>query len=268
MRRAVVVLACALASACGGKLAPTDGGVASGGPSPEAGTDAGDDALAADASDATDGDDDAPVECSFDASEDDPCTPPADDLLYAEPDTASVAGGSYGAANFVASGPWVSDPGFYMWFAGSSLYLPEVSPVRTYGSPQSLFFLVPESAIGQTFTFSVAGHAGNITRVAELTVHVTNCQPWPASMVCAGYQCDLEPDNCGGLVSCGSCPSSAPYCFLRECVSNMPVYCPPGQGTDGHGGCIPCDTTRTCSECPIGNVCLGVQDVCLCVTGG
>jgi hypothetical protein len=179
-----------------------------------------------------------------------------------------VAGGSYGAANFVASGPWVSDPGFYMWFAGSSLSLPNVSPVKTYGSPQSLFYLVPGSAIGQTFTFSVAGHAGNITKVAELTVHVTDCAPWPASMVCPGYQCDFEPDNCGGLVSCGSCPSSAPYCFLRECVSTMPTYCPSGQGTNGMGGCIPCEQTRTCTQCPPGNVCVGVQDVCLCLTGG
>jgi hypothetical protein len=271
MRRAVVVLACALASACGGRLAPIDGGADGDNAIFDAGGDAGADGQsAADAGDASVGGDaaDGAVECSWDASEDDPCTPPADDLLYADPDVVNVAGASYGLAKFVASGPWVSDPGFYMWFAGSSLPLQNVSMVQTYGSPQSLIFLVPGDEIGQTLTFSVAGHAGNITKVADLTVHVTNCQPWPPSMVCGGQTCNYQPDDCGGVVSCGMCPPSAPYCFLRQCVTTMPKYCPPGQGTDGHGGCIPCEQTRTCQDCPAGSVCAGVQDVCLCASGG
>ena len=265
MRMAAVVLVCAFASACGGRLARVDGGdSAPDGAGLVDGGDGGDDeSTSADGNDAS-----APVEpCSYDAAVDGPlCTPPPDDLLYASPAVVSVAAGSYGAVTFIASGPWASDPTMFMWFAGSTLQLETNPEVQSYGSPQTLIFLVPSTAAGQTFTITVAGHAGNIQRISEVTVNVTSCVPWPASKVCAGYECGFEPDNCGGLVSCGTCSGSKPYCFLRQCQAAMPTYCPFGDGYGGPGVCIPCGETMTCRLCT--GVCLGIQDVCICTYPG
>jgi hypothetical protein len=261
MRRAVVPLAWAFASACGGLLAPVDGG-SSDGSGLDAGGDVGDETSSVDANDA-----DASLACSYDAASDGPrCAPPPDDLLYASPATVSVAAGSYGTATFVASGPWSTDPGMFMWFVGSTPTLDNDPEIQTYGSPQSLVFLVPSTAAGQELTITVAGYAGNIERTAQVSVNVTSCAPWPASTVCGSYECGFEPDDCGGLVSCGTCPPSAPYCFLRQCVTTMPTYCPYGQGYGENGSCVPCGTTRTCKQCSA--VCVGIQDVCICEYAG
>jgi len=92
--------------------------------------------------------------------------------------------------------------------------------------------------------------------------------------VCVNEECGFEPDNCGGLVSCGDCPPQTPYCagevtpagFEHLCSATMPVYCPNGEGITW-GGCIPCTQTIACTTCHDG-VCLGIQDECLCQRGG
>jgi hypothetical protein len=260
MRTAFFVLLCAVASACGGRLAPVDGG--SSAPDGVAPVDGSDDSNLADASDDAN-DASTPVECSYDAAYDGPlCTPPANDLLYASPASVSVAAGSYGAVTFVASGPWASDPTMFMWFVGSTQQLLTNPQVETYGTPQTLIFLVPQSAVGKTFTITVAGHAGNIYRTADVTVNVTTCVPLTAATVCAGYSCGYEPDNCGGLVSCGTCSGHTPYCFLRQCQGTMPTYCPYGDGLGPNNTCVSCAQSRACSNCT--GVCLGIQDECIC----
>ena len=257
------LVVCALATACGGRLAPVDGGGLSGDGAPVG--DAGDESVFADASDAADASD-TTEPCSYDASDERLCAPPPDDLLYPTPPVVSVAAGSYGSATFVASGPWSTDPNMYMWVTGYTLQLDTYPQVESYGTPQTVTFLVPQAYAGQSFTMFVAGHAGNIERTTQVTVNVTNCAPLPASTVCAGYQCGFEDDNCGGLVSCGNCSAPTPYCFLRQCQATMPTYCPYGDGLGPFGACVPCGESMTCRLCT--GLCVGIQDVCICQTGG
>lgn len=242
--------------ACGGKLVAVDAGISSSSDAGEldAAVEAGADAEA-----------EATVACDYDASEEDPCTPPVDDLLAAVPATVTVAAGSYGAATFVATGPWASDPGVYMHYEGSSLPVLNDPEVLTYGSPQTLPFLVAASAAGGHGTITVSGHAGNITRVAQLTVNVTSCVPWPAAKVCGrpSENCGFEGDGCGGLLSCGTCSGQAPYCFLHQCVAQMPTYCPSGYGLGENGACVPCGKTKTCQHCATLD-CVGIMDDCVC----
>lgn len=125
-----VAMTCAAMAACRGLLAPVDGGAdagdggeASDGPASEAEASPVEAAVDADGS----------VPCDYDATDEKMCTPPADDLLFADPPTVEVAAGSYGVATFVASGPWASDPSFYIWYESSTLPLEAVQQVTTYG---------------------------------------------------------------------------------------------------------------------------------------
>jgi len=261
MRTTVVVLIGAFAIACGGLVAPLDAGPG------DAGSLA-DDAGVAEGSiqDAVAHDPDATgAPCSADASlEGGPCVQPVDDILYASPAVISVAAGSYGTATFVAAGPWASDPSMYIWFESSTLKLENYPAVTSYGSPQSILFLVPSSAVGKQGIFTVTGHDGNIERTAQATVNVTACAPWTAPVACGGYVCGSEPDNCGGIVSCGTCSDDTPYCFLGSCVATMPHYCPPGYGIAPGGACVACASTLACRLCRFPDRCFGMEDQCLC----
>jgi hypothetical protein len=245
---------------CGGRLAPLDGGSPADGSADE-GT------SSADASDssAPDGmERDTSVPCDYDASDDALCVPPSADQLVADPPTITVPGGGFGTATFVATGPWTSDPTLELYYLSSSLPLINQPLVLTYGSPQTIPIGVSRTAVGQMGTVTVAARAGNIERRADVVINVTRCAPWPSSMVCGGEDCGFEGDGCGGVLSCGSCPAPAPYCFLHKCVATMPTYCPSGEGYGPGGTCIPCAGTRTCTECPAGVLCVGLQDVCIC----
>jgi hypothetical protein len=257
-----IALACAATSACGGRVAAsTDDASAV-------------DAALVDASDgATDGGAEAEAEaaslpCDYDASGDydaATCTPPANDVLYANPPVVNVAAGSYGVATFVAAGPWTNDPHIFMRYEGSTLELKNVVFSTSYGTPQSLPFLVSSSAAGQQGTFTVSAHAGNIERTAYVTVNVTSCVPH--AEYCTGMECGFEGDGCGGLQSCGSCGGSTPYCDVFTCVSDPVPMCPPGYGFDIEDNkptvCIPCAETKSCMKCS-GGYCDSLNSVCYC----
>jgi hypothetical protein len=252
----LVLVAIATAGACGGKLAPVDAGVA--------------DAQSDDAGDATadaeaDGNDaDGQFVCSYDASEDDPCTPPANDLLAATPPSITAAAGSFGFAIFTATGPWASDPTFFIQYRSTTLPILNFHEVYTYGSPQTILFELPAGSAGQQGTLTVSGHAGNIERRATVSVTVTSCKPWDPSFVCAPNEdCGYQGDGCGGLLSCGTCGVALPYCFLGTCQSTQPTYCPAGEGLGFGGQCMPCSGTKTCREC-VGGYCTGIEDLCIC----
>jgi hypothetical protein len=268
MRTAEVMLVCILATGCGGLVAPLDAGPGDDG---SFAADARAQEASIDDGSARDAEASGPP-CSADAGlEGGLCVPPAEDILYASPDVVSVPAGSYGTATFVAAGPWTSDPAMYIWFEGSTLRLDSYPIVTSYGSPQSLSFLVPASAAGQQGTLTVTGHDGNIERTAHATVNVTACAPWTASFACAGYVCGAERDHCGGDVSCGECSGDEPYCFLGFCVATMPHYCPGGYGIAPGGKCVACESTGICKQCRFPDRCLGIEDVCLCqapVDGG
>jgi hypothetical protein len=185
-----IVLACAATSACGGRLVPVD-----------VAFDAGDAALvdAEDASTVVDSgeEESASLPCDYDASADydaATCTPPAADVLYANPPLVSVAADSYGLATFVASGPWTNDPRFFMRYEGSTLPLQNVVYATSYGTPQSLPFLVANSAAGQQGTLTVSAHAGNIERIAHVTVTITSCAPH--AQYCNDMECGFEGEGC------------------------------------------------------------------------
>lgn len=256
----VAVAVCVAAVACGGRLAPIDGGALA-----DSGLDATDAMSSADRTDTTDAaDGQEPVPCDYDASDEVLCVPPAADQLVADPPSVSFPGGSYGTATFVAKGPWASDPTLTMYYLSSTLPVLNLPEVYTYGSPQTITILIDPKAAGQQGTLTMVARAGNVERTGQVTIDVTNCVPWPPSMVCGGENCGFQGDGCGGLLSCGMCPAQAPYCYLRKCVANMPTYCPTGQGLGMGGQCVPCAMTRTCLECPAGVQCVGIQDVCIC----
>jgi hypothetical protein len=191
------------------------------------------------------------------------CTPPDDDLLIADPPVVTVAAGSYGVARFKATGPWATDPNMFVWFDGASVSLQFTPWVLPNQPPTGFLFQVASTASDVQGTFTAVGHDGNIERTATLTVNVTGCQPWSAAMACQSYDCGFQADNCGGLVSCGTCSAAAPYCFLGSCTAATPTYCPDGQGITP-SGCIPCSSTRTCIDYCRDARCAGLQDVCFC----
>jgi hypothetical protein len=263
MRMAALALVWASATACGGKLAPVE---TADGASPG---DAGQDASADTSTDGAPRDAlaeavvDAGPPCDYDASWDaTACTPPDDDTLYADPGVIFVPEGSYGIASFVASGPWASDPGMYVQFESSNVPLHGRPYVMINRPPTSFAFLIPPNVGFQQGSFVVSGHAGNIARIAQATVVITACQPWPQDEACAGNECGTEPDGCGGMESCGTCGQDAPFCFLGQCVSTQPTYCPDGDGFSD-GACVPCETTMLCQQCHTG-YCPGHDDVCVC----
>ncbi len=193
------------------------------------------------------------------------CTPPADDLFVPSPASIQVSADTYGIASFVASGPWASDPKLYFDFDGADFALQTTPYIMTNRPPVSWAFLVDHSATQGTATFSASAHLGNIVRSASVTVTVGGCVPWTVANACDGNQCGFASDNCGGSVSCGMCPPDAPSCSLGKCTSGTPVYCPSGQGIGIDGMCTPCSTLPVCTSCNVGNLCVGLQDVCLCV---
>jgi hypothetical protein len=258
-----LALACAATTACGGRVVP-----------------GGDASLVSDASlvDAGDAGDSTTVDagaetgslppCDYDASADydaELCTPPANDVLTADPPVVSVAAGSYGVATFVATGPWTKDPSLFMRFENSTLPLKDLVFATSYGTPQSLPFLVSDSAAGSQGTLTVSAHAGNIERIAYVTVNITSCVPHPE--YCAGMECGYEGDGCGGLQSCGTCAGATPYCYLFQCVANPVPACPPGYGYDIEDNrpmdCIPCAETKSCKTCR-GGYCDSLNSVCYC----
>lgn len=135
-------------------------------------------------------------------------------------------------------------------------------------------FLVPPSAAGAQGTVTVAGHAGNIERHASVSVSVTTCKPWPPSMVCPGQECGYQGDGCGGLLTCGTCPTSKPYCWVGHCLASMPEQCGPGEGFDPDAGvCIPCTQSPVCNPCPDPltmpnqtGYCISADSMCICFT--
>jgi hypothetical protein len=230
--------------------------------------DAGDAATVADS-----GAEEAPaLPCDYDASGDYDaalCTPPAADVFYADPPVVSVAAGSYGLATFVAAGPWTNDPHIFMRYEGSTLPLRNVVYATSYGTPQSVPFLVSDSAAGQQGTLTMSAHAGNIERIAQVTVNITSCVPDPK--YCDGNECGFEGDGCGGLQSCGTCGGSTPYCHVFQCGSTPVAECPPGYGYDIEGNrpntCIPCAETKSCKTCK-GGYCDALNSVCYCHYSG
>ena len=256
-RFAFVALACA--AACGGRIAAIDGGSSV----------APDDGGPSDATDATTADagapEAAPPPCNADAAFDAAlCTPPADDTLVADPPVITAAAGGYGTATFVAKGPWASAPELFLHYTETTLPVQTVTQVQSYGSPQSIVFLLQPGTVGVEGTLTVEARVGNIERFAQVTVKVTDCLPWPASTVCStSRNCGFEGDGCGGLLSCGTCAGATPYCFLGVCQATMPTYCPSSEGL-GPNGCEPCAQTRTCRTCTTGR-CLGIEDVCTCL---
>jgi hypothetical protein len=256
-----IVLACAATSACGGRLVPVDLAYDAGDAAP---LDAGDAETVVDSGE----EEAAALPCDYDAYADYDaalCTPPADDVLYANPPVISVAAGSYGLATFVAAGPWTNDPHIFMRYEGSTLPLENLVYATSYGTPQSLPFLVSASAAGQQGTLTVSAHAGNIERVAHVTVSITSCAPHPE--YCSGMACGFEGDGCGGFQSCGTCSGSTPYCYLFQCVANPVAMCPPGYGYDIEDNrpmdCIPCAETKSCKTCR-GGYCDSLNSVCYC----
>jgi hypothetical protein len=265
-----IVVSGASTSACRGLLAPVDSDAGDAGEA-----DGGDASTASDAeSDAADAsivdakEPDADSACDYDAADDASlCTPPANDLLFANPASIQVAAGSYGLATFVATGPWATDPMMYMHYEGSSFQVRNFPYIMTYGTPQSLSFLVPSTAAGQHGTLTVSGHAGNIERTATVSVTVTSCAP--STAYCVGDQCGFEDDGCGGVISCGTCSGATPSCFVYQCVANGPPPCPAGSGYDVCDGgpctdkCVPCATTHSCEKCG-GGYCDSLNNVCFC----
>ncbi len=291
----LLALLCGVASSCGGLLVPEDepdggaeGGVSDGGDSGstlrdgnapdarpdarppidaaiDAAIDAPIDATPPDvtAMDASEGDG-----CILDAAEDVPlCTPPSDDLLFASPAMISVAAGSYGSANFVATGPWSTDPGMYMHYEGSTLDVRNNPYVVSYGTPQSIQFLLPADAEGQTGTLTVSGHLGNIEQTAEVAITVTACIPLTHETVCGTSVCGGGPDGCGGQIVCGTCDGDTPYCFYGQCISAEPRNCVADYGFDPDAGqCLWCPSTDVCAACALPGFCTSIGDRCLCFT--
>ena len=114
----------------------------------------------------------------------------------------------------------------------------------------------------------------------------------PSESACAGKDCGLLADGCGGFVDCGSCASGescgtgsdANVCIpeLGSCAPSCAGQACGGDdgcgGTCQHGACAPgqqcfegactCDST-TCAGCCSGNVCVdGTSDPTACGVGG
>ncbi len=265
-----LALGWAAAIACGGRLAALDGGA-----------DARDaaalgDGVSPDASDGDGGDAsaDKPPACTYDASYDDvvPCVAPADDLIFADPPTVQVAAGGRGVVTFYASGPWASDPLFYMRYGGTTLPVLEQPYVPGYGTPITLSFPVsPAVPPGSAWTMTVSGHAGNIQRFASATLVVTACVPRTEN--CKGYECGFQEDGCGGVQICGTCDDAGatPNCYMNNCVGGQPLpQCPPGEGYDtshGYLACVLCTQLTVCGNGPFGchgGYCDSLQNVCFC----
>ncbi len=191
------------------------------------------------------------------------CMPPSADQLIADPPTITVSSGSYGVAQFKAIGPWASDPNLWISFLGGTIPL-EFSPFVLQNAPPTAFvFQVAPTTSDQQYTFTALGRDGNIERSAAVTVNVTGCQPWDPVTACAGFTCGAQPDNCGGLVSCGICSGAAPYCLLGSCVATPPDYCPRGEGITP-SGCVECNQTSFCNQYCRDQRCSGLQDICFC----
>jgi hypothetical protein len=92
------------------------------------------------------------------------------------------------------------------------------------------------------------------------------CTPQTAAAVCAGKQCGVEGDGCGGTVDCGSCPDGqlcgidAPFqCAMPQtstpdsCPSRLPGCAEAGAecGLIGNG----CGGLFDCGSCPSGELC-------------
>jgi hypothetical protein len=215
--------------------------------------------------DADTGPDTGPTSCNGDADYDAAlCTAPLDDQLIADPPVITVAAGSASIAQFKAIGPWASDPNMWISFESATIALQGWPSVQPNQPPTGFLIEVPASASDTEGTFTALGRDGNIERSATLVVHVTGCVPWDAATACNGFNCGYEGDHCGGLVNCGSCPSSAPYCFLGYCQATQPMYCPDGDGITPGLGCEPCTKTMTCRLYCSDGRCVGLQDVCFC----
>jgi len=207
---------------------------------------------------------DTDAACDGDASYDGAlCTPPSDDLLIADPPTITVAAGSYGVAQFEAIGPWASDPNIWISFESATVPMQSSPWVLQNAPPTAFAFQVSSTTTDQDGTLTALGRDGNIERTASVTVHITGCQPWDVATACNGYDCGYQADNCGGLVTCGTCTGATPYCFLGECQAAQPTYCPDGEGITMQG-CVPCSQTRTCFLYCRDGRCEGLQDQCFC----
>ena len=231
----------------------------------DAGSDSGDSAPAQDTGADVTVPDEAGPPCDGDADYDAAlCVPPSDDQLIADPPVVTVPAGSYGIAQFKATGPWATDPNMWIGFESATVSLQSMPFALPNQPPTGFLFQVATASSDVQGTLTAVGHDGNIERTATLKVIVTGCQPWDEAMACQSYDCGYQGDNCGGLVDCGKCSGATPYCFLGSCVATAPTYCPNGQGYDPQTGCIPCMDTRTCFEYCRDGRCTGLQDECFC----
>jgi hypothetical protein len=277
MRAAPLVLATVgLAGliACGAATEP----LLFGGPDASSGADAGDASPIFDsgtaldsapeedsAADADAGPQDTDAACDGDAAYDAAlCTPPSADRLVANPPVISVAAGSYGVAQFEALGPWASDPNIWISFQTATVPMQFTPYVLQNAPPTGFVFQVAPSTTDVQGTITALGRDGNIERTATLTVTITGCQPWGQAMACQSYDCGFEPDNCGGLVNCGTCSGATPYCFLGTCQAAPPTYCPDGQDLGPGDVCTPCTESRICLHYCQDGRCEGLQDECFC----
>jgi hypothetical protein len=281
----------ATATACGGKLAPVDGGA------PESGVTALLDASVTMIDATTDGgmrdgagDGDGDATAGLDATSDSPacsadamvrwdadlCVPPADDQFFASPAAIEVPAGNYGLGSFTTTGPWATAPGTAVLFDGTTLPLTgtpkEIFDGGTIQFVQFAFQVKPSTAPGTVGTIAAYARDGNIQRSAAVTVTVTPCVPTSASVLCGdtgdgGLDCGYVADHCGGLVSCGTCDPNGetPVCFVNQCVAALPPTCPAGEGL-GPEGCARCSSSGpvpgVCSNCF--GYCTSFESVCVC----
>lgn len=100
-------------------------------------------------------------------------------------------------------------------------------------------------------------------------VCVTNgcCTPMTMGTACAGIDCGMVSDGCGGMIACpDTCGTSleGPNCTVNSCGCAMDNEC----GTAHFGGdCLPsgvcgCDATMDCNTSPRGKAC--AASVCGC----
>jgi hypothetical protein len=194
------------------------------------------------------------------------CPPaPADDHLFFASDSVSVPAGGWGAPTVIATGPWAEDPAHpvYIGFSSFSLETTDVPYVPVSIEPGAeVMFLMPLDSVGEHGTLKVFGTNGPVTTTASVSVTVTTCAPWSLEEACGGAACGEAENGCGGMVSCGSCGESAPYCFAglppygARCIACEPMQCSWGEGFD--------DKSCTCISC---GSCLALDNVCACKTG-
>jgi hypothetical protein len=244
--RVAGVAALVAASACGGLVEPEPFGA----PDAASRMEGTPDATAADAS----FDADALPLCSVDGElETASCMPPSDDLLFGAEMNISAPAGGFTAATFIGTGPWILDQEFYVQYLSSTFAVKDVFSVPGAGSPQTIEIEPAATLAGTHGMLTVIGTAGAISRTATISVEITRCIPAPKTVLCAGAECGIEPDFCGGTVSCGTCEGANAYCWQFSCIPFKPHGCGDFEAFDPMtGGCETCACgvmDNSCEDC-------------------